>query len=93
MEIVNLRPDPHGSGRSLLAIFDVCVAPGVQLFGWGLRLSANGQPRCYPPQIRGGGCAIELDTELMNAISRLALAAYHGGRSANDTTAISSAAA
>lgn len=94
MEIVNLRPDPHGLGRPLLAIFDVRIGPEIRLFGWGLRLNSEGRPRCYPPQVRGGGCAIELATPLMDAIGQLAIDAYkNGGRSANDDRHTTHAAA
>lgn len=87
MRIDNINLEPPGSGRTTLATFDVEVSPDITLRNWILRLTQEGQIRCFPPRTRRAPAyfAVAQTAGRMNAA---VIAAYrqHGGPLANGTT-------
>lgn len=86
MRILNFRLEPPGSGRSVLARFDVGIAPGVTLFDLALRENSQGQMRTLIPETRARVPAAIIDPLLLTQVTAAAVENFNlaGGAIAHD---------
>lgn len=87
MRIINFRLEPPGSGRSIVARFDLQLTDSVKLLDWALRRNERGQLRATPPETRNRVRAASIAIDLLATMSALAAAEYEtltGGPQAHD---------
>lgn len=72
MRIFNFRLEPPGSGRNVLARFDVSVVPGIALCDLALRENSAGKARILIPETRGRTLAAIIDKPLQDDIAAAA---------------------
>ena len=76
MRIENLFLEPSGSGRTVLAAFDVEISPDIILRNWVLRRNRDGQVRCHPPVMRDRCRPLTLSPRLYGQVNLAANEAY-----------------
>lgn len=74
MRILSMRPSNGGS--SVVARFDLEVAPEVKIFGMLLKRAPDGRLRTYPPNAAGGAAVAYIGGAAIIEINRQAVERY-----------------
>ncbi len=82
MKILEIRPEPNGSGGSVVASFDIELSDHLRLFHMILRRTPDGRMRSFAPNAFGKHAAT-FHPALAEQITEAAVAALMGSSKAN----------